>query len=173
MAGNKNSGRRKTSVAEKKLNGTFRKDRHGEQEQTENMLSEIVAFDKETKIETPSAITNKQIASFYQSHTQHLINLGLLTPFDLPELNAMYEVLQQYTEIKAELKKTDITKDFELYKELTYLSEKLLKTFTSLSPRYYISPTARAKLTLDALEIEKKKSENEQSAIGKILARKN
>ncbi len=168
MAGNKNSGRRRLSVAEKKLKGTYRKDRQSEQEQIENEMSELVALNKNSQIQVPKNLTNKNLIEFYKSHTKKLVELGLLADFDLPELNAMYEVLQQYYDVVEELKKTDIKENFILYKELTDISQRLLKTFSSLSSKYYISPTARAKLTLDVLDIQHKQTEN-KSAISKAM----
>lgn len=168
MAGNKNSGRRRLSVAEKKLKGTYRKDRQSEQEQVENEMSEIVALKKNTQIKPPKNLTNKNLIEFYKSHTNKLLELGLLADFDLPELNAMYEVLQQYYDVVEELKKTNIKENFIQYKELTDISQRLLKTFSSLSSKYYISPTARAKLTLDVLDIQHKQTEN-KSAITRAM----
>ncbi len=168
MAGNKNSGRRRLSVAEKKLKGTFRKDRQSEQEQIENEITQIVALNKDAQIKPPKNLVNKNLIEFYKSHTKKLLELGLLAPFDLPELNAMYEVLQQYYDVVEELKKTNIKENFIQYKELTDISQRLLKTFSSLSSKYYISPTARAKLTLDVLDIQHKQNEN-KSAITRAM----
>lgn len=168
MAGNANSGRNRLSVAEKKLKGTFRADRDKKQEKAENTVCNTIAFPKDTIIAPPCHLP-PDIQSLYCQHAQSLISLGLLTPSDLPELAMLYDTLLQYREVNEALKGVDILDDLMTYQMLTNLKCKLQQQFTSLAARYYISPTARAKLTLDVLEIDKKQNEN---AITRILARK-
>jgi phage terminase small subunit len=173
MAGNANSGRKKTSVAEKKLKGTYRKDRDEKQEKAESAVSSLIAFDRDCVIKAPATLSGyPKIKKAFVQHAQSLIQLGLLSPQDVPELTMLYELLAQYTDVSQCLKTVDIVEDFEQYQALTHLRLNLQKQFSSLAARYYISPTARAKLTLDVLEIDKKKSEN-QNAISKILAKRN
>ena len=172
MAGNANSGRKKLSVAEKKLKGTYRKDRDEKQEKAENAVSSQIAFDRNSEIKAPAVFSGyPKIKKAFKLHAQSLIHLGLLAPQDVPELTMLYELLAQYTDVSQCLKSVDIVDNFEQYQALTHLRLNLQKQFSSLAAKYYISPTARAKLTLDVLEIDKKQSENE-SAISKILSQR-
>lgn len=160
----------KKSVAEKKRNGTFKPSRHGEQEKTENLITEIIGSEKLT-VEIPQEIHSKELKDFYKWHTNFLNQLHILTPSDLPSINQMFLTLQQITDIDERLHETDLTKDFETYEALTKLRIKLCNLFNGLATQFYITPTARAKLTLDHLEIAKKQNEN-QSVIGKLIQAK-
>lgn len=159
------------SVAQKKLNGTYRKDRHGKQEQTEQKLSET-CFSPETTLTPPKEITDPFVKDYYLFHTNQLIQLKILSPSDIPEINLLYFQLQQLRQIQKQLLETDLTKDFDQYERLTKLSIKLGNSFSELAKRYYISPTARTRIQLDNLELETKKAEN-QSVISKLLSRNN
>lgn len=162
--------RTRKTVAEKKLNGTYKPSRHGKQEQTENAIQTILQGE-EFSIIPPSEIHNKDIIDFYKWHTNFLSQLKILTPSDLPSINQMFITLQQIQDIDEQLHNTDLVKDFETYEALTKLRIKLCNLFNSVATQFYITPTARAKLTLDHLEIKKKQSEN-QSVIGKLIQAK-
>ncbi len=169
MAGNANSGRKRLSIAEKKLKGTYRADRDEKQEEAESAVSSVIAYEKTARVKAPSYFSS-DIKKLYEQHAKSLIQLGLLIPSDLPELQMLYDTLSQYREVNEALKGVDITDDLMTYQALTSIKCKLQQQFTSLASKYYISPTARAKLTLDVLEIDKKQGENE-SIISKILAK--
>lgn len=163
--------RTRKTIAEKKRNGTFKPSRDGKREQTENKIIEIVGPET-IAFDLPSEIHSKEIISFYKWHTHFLNQLHIITPADIPTLNQMYLTLQQITDIDEQLHKTDLTKDFETYSALTKLRIRLCTLFNQVATQFYITPTARAKLTLDHLEIEKKQSENNQSVIGKLIQAK-
>lgn len=162
--------RTRKTVAEKKRNGTYKPSRHGEQEKTENAIQEIIGQEN-FSINPPKEITSKEIISFYKWHTNFLNQLHILTPSDLPSINQMFLTLQQIQDLDERLHETDLTKDFETYEALTKLRIKLCNLFNGLATQFYITPTARAKLTLDHLEIEKKQNEN-QSVISKLIQAK-
>lgn len=162
--------RTRKTIAEKKRNGTFKPSRDGNREATENKIIEIVGNEK-ISFELPSEIQNEEVISFYKWHTNFLNHLHILTPADIPTLNQMYLTLQQIKNIDSEIQKTDIT-DLDKYTALTKLRIKLCNLFNQVATQFYITPTARAKLTLDHLEIEKKQNENSQSVIGKLIQAK-
>ena len=170
MAGNANSGRKKTPIAEKKLKGTYRADRDGKQESAENTVNNAVAIPRDTAVKAPRTLSKKSAALFEQ-HAAALIQLGILSAVDLPELEMMYQLLDQFREVSECLKDVDIVEQTVLYQSLTHLRINLQKQFSAIAARYYISPAARTKLTLDVLDIEKKKSENE-NALEKILSKR-
>lgn len=162
--------RTRKTIAEKKRNGTFKPSRDGNREATENKIIEIVGNEK-ISFELPSEIQNEEVISFYKWHTNFLNQLHILTPADIPTLNQMYLTLQQIKNIDSEIQKTEIT-DLDKYTALTKLRIKLCNLFNQVATQFYITPTARAKLTLDHLEIEKKQNENSQSVIGKLIQAK-
>lgn len=162
--------RTKKSVAEKKLNGTYKPSRHSKQEQTENIITELITQDKKT-FELPAEITNKEIVSFCNWHLDFLNQLNLITPADSLIFFQMYRTAQQIQDIDEQLHNTDITEDFEKYTALSKLRIKLCKLYNEVAVQFYVTPTARAKLTLDHLEIEKKQNQN-QTVIGKLIQSK-
>lgn len=158
----------KKAVSLHKLNGTYRKDRYGKQEQIEKAVADIIAFSADSVLEPPKNITDNFVKQYYQYHTNELIKLRLLTPSDIPELNNMYLLLQQLRKVQDRLDKLNIDTDLDEYERLTKLEIKLSNTFSELAKRYFISPTARTKLQLDKLDVEKKQAEN-QSVISKLI----
>lgn len=160
----------KSSVAEKKLKGIYRPDRHGEQEKNELVAAET-CFNPDTVLEPPEELSDPYVIEYYQFHTAQLIQLRILSPSDIPELTILYETLEQLRNVQKQIRDTDIVSDFEKYEKLTKLSIKLGNRFGELAKKYYISPVARTRLQLDNLELEQKKIET-QSVIGKILANK-
>lgn len=78
MAGNKNSGRNKKSISEKKLKGTYRKDRDSEQETVEITVQNAgVILAPDTVIEPPAEITDSFVKDYYRFHTNQLIQLNI------------------------------------------------------------------------------------------------
>lgn len=163
--------RPRKSTAEKKLTGTFRSDRQDQVNQDKNeQLIALTNFQEGTQIEAPSEITDSFVRSYYQYHTQQLIQLHILSPSDIPELNQLYFTLQQLRQVQEELQKTAID-DLDKYERLTKLSIKLGNRFSDLAKKYYISPTARTRLQLDNELLKQKQNEN-GSVIGKLIAKK-
>lgn len=159
------------SVAQKKLSGTFRKDRHAKQEKTENEISKT-CFSPETQLSPPPEITDQFVKDYYSFHTNQLIQLKILSPSDIPEINLLYYTLQQLRQVQKELSESDLKNDLDRYEKLTKLSIKLGNRFSELAKRYYISPTARTRIQLDNLELEQKQAEN-KSVISRLINRGN
>jgi hypothetical protein len=164
--GNINSGRNKKPIEQHKLEGTYRKDRHG------NSVEPLLYQYLETVQHfLPSEnITDDFVKVHYQHHVQLLANLNILTYSDIPEINTMYEALQEYRKIYIELKKVSL-RNVDEYEKLSVLLLKYGKRFSELATKYCISPTARNKLTLETLQI-KKEVEDRNSITAKLIGKK-
>jgi phage terminase small subunit len=115
----------------------------------------------------PKSITDKVCKRYYKQHLALLSKLHILSYSDLPELSMMYETLEQYRKVNAQLQSlVPATKE---YGNLSRLAMKLSKHFTELAHHYYLSPVARNKMLIDVLDISAKK---EKSLIGNLIARK-
>ncbi|MGI5085275.1 MULTISPECIES: hypothetical protein [Treponema] len=163
--------RPRKSTSELKLKGTYRDDRHKDRAIVEKEIAELSSFKQGTKIEPPKSLTDKYVVDYFKSHTSLLVSLQILHPVDLPELELLYETLQQVRDVNRQLKKIDMVKDFVMYEKLTKLSLKLSMRFSQLASKYYISPSARTHLELDNLELKNKKLEN-QSIVQKLINKK-
>jgi hypothetical protein len=158
-------GRHKKPIEQHKLEGTYRADRYGNS--AEPVISNFLEIPK--SISPPETITDAFIKSHYKHHVQLLSNLHILTVSDIPEINIMYETLQEYRRIYKELQKLKIGS-----KEYAYLSLLLLKygkRFSDYAVRYCISPAARNKLTLESLQI-KKEIDSQNTITAKLIGKK-
>jgi hypothetical protein len=158
-------GKRKP-IEQHKLDGTFRRDRHGNL--PEPIISNVLEI---PEIKPPSSITDAFIIDQYQHHIQLLARLGILTYSDIPEIEIMYLALQEYRKVYIELQKIDMMKDTDKYDKL---SNRLLKhgqRFSNLAVKYCISPAARNKLTLEALQI-KKEMESQKSITATLIEKR-
>jgi phage terminase small subunit len=158
-------GRHKKPIEQHKLEGTYRADRYGNN--SEPVISTYLEPPKD--FSPPENITDGFVKSHYKHHVQLLANLRILTVSDLPEINMMYETLQEYRRIYAQLRKEKIGG-----KEYAYLSLLLLKygkRFSDYAMKYCISPVARNKLTLESLQI-KKEIDNQNTITAKLIGKK-
>lgn len=160
-------GRPRKSVAELKLNGGYRADRHKEREQSEAQVA-LTCFQEGTVLEPPPEITDKFVIDYYKFHTAQLIAFKILSPADIPLLNSMYFSLQQLRDVERQIRDCDIVSDFDRYDKLTKLSIKLGNRFSDLARKFYITPQARTRLQLDSLELETKTVQS-QSIIQKLI----
>lgn len=156
-------GRHKTPTELKKLTGTYREDRHG----NEVSISEIAPT--VTSVMCPSEIKDKTCRKAFETHTNFLTSLGLLQESDLPQLTSLFVMLQEIKKIAAELEQKPVTDSS--YEGLIHMYVKLTARFDQLASAYYISPAARTRLTSDMIQIQKGKLETE-SITSKLLARK-
>jgi phage terminase small subunit len=158
-------GRHKTPIEQRKLEGTYREDRHGKS------VEPVIApyLELPTDFSPPKNITNAFVKKHYQSHVKLLASLRILTASDIPEINIMYETLQEYRNIYTQLQKTKIGS--EEYQSLSFLLLRYGKRFSEYAVRYCISPMARNRLTLESLQIEKEINSN-ISITAKLIGRK-
>lgn len=164
--------RPKKPVALKKLEGTYRKDRDADREKVEKTLArnENILFPDDVRISCPSTIKTTYVRSYWKKLTKMLISLNVLSPADIPQLEQLCIVLEKLREVqKLFIEVSPIDENFEiLQKHFISLSNK----FDTLGSKYYISPQARTKLTLDNLNCIKteqdiKKNDN---AINSLLS---
>lgn len=161
-------GRHKKPVEQHVLDGTYREDRHGGS--VETAIISYLELPKD--FSPPITIKDSFVKSQYKHHTRLLANLNILTISDLPEINLMYETLQEYRKIYKELEKIKIGSDE--YEKLSYLLLRYGKRFSEYAVRYCISPAARNKLTLETLQAVrlKKEVEKKDTITAKLVKRK-
>jgi phage terminase small subunit len=158
-------GRHKKPIEQHKLEGTYRDCIHGKNAEP------VIAGYLEVPADflPPGTITDGFVKDHYQRHVRLLANLHILTVSDIPEINMMYETLQEYRRIYEKLQEEEIgSKEYE---SLSYLLLKYGKRFSDHAVRYCISPAARNKLTLESLQI-KKEADNQKSMTAKLIGRK-
>jgi phage terminase small subunit len=160
-------GRHKKPVEQHKLEGTFRADRHGDSTE----VAIVHHLEVPNEILPPDNITDNALIEHYKHHVQLLVRLNILTYSDFPEINMMYEALQEYRRLYAELQKVDLVKDIEKYEVLSNRVLKFGQRFSNLAIKYYISPAARNKLTLETLQINKETNE-QKSITAKLINKK-
>jgi hypothetical protein len=158
-------GRHKKPIEQHKLEGTYKDCIHGKS------VEPVIAGYLEVPVDLspPAAITDAFVKSHYQNHIRLLENLQILTVSDIPEIDMMYETLQEYRRIYVKLQEFQI--GGEEYENLSRLLLKYGKRFSDYAVRYCISPAARNKLTLESLQI-KKEVENQKSITAKLIGRK-
>jgi hypothetical protein len=158
-------GRHKKPIEQLKLQGTFRADRH------DKSIEPVIAEHLEPPgdVMPPETITDEFVKFHYQHHVQLLANLRILTLSDVPEIDSMYETLQEYRKIYVELQRTKIGS--EEYERLALLLLRYGKRFSEYAVRYCISPMARNKLTLESLQI-KKEIDSQDTIVAKLISKK-
>jgi phage terminase small subunit len=158
-------GRHKKAIEQRKLEGTYREDRHGK-----NVEPVIAPYlDPPKDFLPPKNITDAFVKQHYQQHVQLLANLHILTISDIPEINMLYETLQEYRKIYIHLQKEKI--DSEKYESLSRLLLRYGKRFSDYAVRYCISPMARNRLTLESLQI-KKEIDSQNTITARLIGRK-
>lgn len=167
----KMAGRPPKPIELKKIEGTFRLDRDAEREKASKVIAKAdnVIFEKGIRVSAPKSLTTKYVRSFWKKLTSMLINLRVLSSADIPQLEQLCIVLEKLREVQ-EVWAT-ITPLDESYDRIQKLYISLSNKFDALSSKYYISPQARAKLTLDHLAIAKGEQDLEKNAnaIGNLL----
>jgi phage terminase small subunit len=155
------------SIELKKLEGTYRKDRDG------NSVEPFIAnyLEVPLSILPPKNITDELCREHYIHHVNLLANLKILTYSDLPEIDLMYETLQEYRKIYNKLSEINIEKDIEKYESMSKLLIRFSKRFSELAVKYCISPVARSRLTLDMLQI-KKETDTQKTITSKLIGKK-
>jgi len=178
MAGNKNSGRKRISIAEKKLSGDFKKHikRNQSQEQSELIAQENAPtrLDDNTKIDLPKEITNKEVIYWFNSYSENAKHNGYLLPQDLATLHLAAWNLQRLLDTMSEIDKLEADDPLNdhietLYRRVTRLQNLFDKNCIKLS----VSQPDRLKLVMDAIELNRKQKEAEQqqSAIMRVISK--
>lgn len=162
--------RHKKPVALKKLQGTYRSDRDGNR--AEHIINDIIPA--ANNISVPEEIKDEFVIHYFKEHINFLERLQLLQNADIPHLTQMYLILQQIREVNIKIesiKQKGILENLADYETLTRIMLKLVEKYDSFARTYYLTPLSRTRLTIDALNIEKLKSEN-PSITQKLLNKK-
>jgi phage terminase small subunit len=159
-------GRHKKPIEQRILEGSYRKNVHG------NSVEPIIYNALEVPdIKPTTNLTDPFVINHYQHHVQLLARLNILTYSDIPEIEIMYHALQEYRKLYNELQKVDIIKDLEKYDKLSERMLRIGQRFSNLAVKYCISPIARNKLTLESLQI-KKEVESQKSITAFLIEKK-
>lgn len=167
-------GRPPKPIEQKKLEGTYRKDRDLQREQTEKQLREAPSamFKPGEKVKCPASITDRYVRNYWKKMTTALIALGVLSYVDVPEVEQLCMTLQKLREVQVTFSTlSPFDEDFDLW-EKRYI--RLANKFSELGAKYFISPAARSKLRLEDLNIQKTEKELEKasSPLDDILKRR-
>lgn len=158
----------------KKLKGTLNVTREKQKPAADVKISKIngIIFAGDIKISCPKTIKTTYCKKFWKSLINMLINLRILSPNDLAEIEHMILILEFLREVDKKLAETDFLNP--QYDVLLDRQTKLYKQWASLSAKYYISPVARQKMIVDNLAIEKSRQEIEinskKSTISNLLS---
>ena len=170
------AGRPRKPVAQKKFEGTYRKDRDQERELVEKKVIETGALiPKDKKISCPKSIKTKYVRSYWRKLTTTLISMQVLSEIDLPQLETMLLILEKLREVQEEFSNYTVKDDPAIFDACLKLMQRLTQMFDSLASKYYISPAARSKLTLDVLNIQKTAQEIQKnlSGVDKVMQLRN
>lgn len=154
-----------------KLSGTYRADRH--EDRIDDLITTIVPA--ATNVPVPEEIKDEYVKHYFTTQVTFLEKLGLLQNSDIPHLTQMFLLLQQLREINKKVEEYQvkgIIDNLDTYETLVKIMIKLTDKYNVIAKEYYITPVARTKLTLDALNIEKLQAENSTSITAKLLERK-
>ncbi len=164
--------RPKKPIELKKLEGTYRKDRDENSEKVQDVLVQNtkIIFSPDVKVTCPKTIQTKYVRSYWKKLTSMLIGLKVLSPSDIPQLEQLCIVLEKLREVQELWMK--ISPLDESYERVQKMYINLSNKFDVLGSKYYISPQARAKLTLDVLNVTKTKQDIEKNdnAINNLLS---
>lgn len=159
------------TVAQKKIEGTYRKDRDGEREKAEAAFSQAgAALPPGAKVSVPRSLRTRAGRSFFKRHVETLIGLQVLAAPDLPQVERLWVVYEKLAEIQARMIECDpLDGDFPALQK-SFLS--LARYFDGLAKSYFISPAARSRLALDALAVSKAAQEVRagEDVIGALLS---
>lgn len=141
-------------VSQKKLEGTYRKDRDGEREKAAAALSQAGAvLPPGAKVSVPRTLRTRAGRSFFKRHVEMLIGLQVLSEPDLPQVERLWIAYEKLAEIQAEMIELDPLDEKFPALQKSFLS--LSRYFDGLAKSYFISPAARSRLALDALAVSK------------------
>lgn len=161
-------GRPRKPTEQKKLEGTYRKDRDVSADTRIAETSVIVP--EGTRIPVPKTITTKFCRKYFKEVVKNLEVMHVLSRADLPQIENLCITLEKLREVQEIFAQTSpFDEEFDLIeKRFTRLSQK----FDLLASKYYISPAARTQLKLQDLNLVKTAQEikKNESAVSNLLA---
>lgn len=169
------AGRPRKPVALKKLEGTYREDRDGENAVIEQKMAAILP---QKHLKVPKTITNPEVKKAYKNHIELLRSLGGMAEqiADSPILESAYYSLQVAYEYREIMKNPDLTTDegMEKWGAAAGIYLKFMERFEKITKDFYLTPKERAKLKLDVLTATEKEQniQKNQSIIASLLEKK-
>ena len=164
------AGRPPKPVELKKFEGTYRKDRDQKKEKTEKSLTLVpgMIIPKDEKVTCPKTLKTPYVRKYWKKLTNNLIQLQVLSYNDIPQLENIMIILEKLREAQEQFAACSLSEATEVVKfgVILDLVNKLTKMFNELASKYYISPSARSKLVLDVMTIEKTSQEIKKNATG-------
>lgn len=155
-------GRIKKPVELKELEGTYRADRDGERKAVQLTIKKTSLLYTKKNIPCPANITDEYVRKYWKNLTKALLSIHVLSGADIPQLEMMCKILERIRKLQTQLDTIEDDLEQEEILERRYL--KLVEKFDSLAQKYYVSPQARSKLTLDELNVVKTGQEVAKSA---------
>lgn len=140
-------GRPAKSVAQHKLDGTYRADRH----------ANTLAADALKKAPKPPAHLSKQEASAWKRITANLVEIGVLCPIDLPQIERYFEIRRNYEIARDGLEKMGLLivqegsqgQTREITNPMFGIMMECHRRMLEIEEKYGFSPTGRRKITID------------------------
>jgi hypothetical protein len=157
--------RQRKPIEQHKLDGTYRKDRHGNS--AEALVGSVLEVP--TNILPPDTLKDDYCREHYKYHVNHMAKLKILSLSDIPEIDIMYDCLQRYRKINTAL--SELSPASEEYAGLSRLLLKFGAQFSAIAAKYYISPSARNKVKIEELAIQKEEV-RQTSLTAKLIGKK-
>lgn len=166
-------GRQRLPTELKALKGTLNTTREKNNPSADTALAKksTAIFPEETKIACPKTIKSKYVRAYWKKLTAMLVSIRVLSPADIPQLEQLCLILEKLREVQTYYSDLDPLEDFDTFEKTQKVFIALSNKFDQLGSKYYISPAARTKLTLDELNVIKTGQEiqKNESAIGALL----
>ena len=166
-------GRPRLPTELKALKGTLNTTREKNKPSVDTALAKksTAIFPEETKIACQKTIKSKYVKAYWKKLTAMLVSIRVLSPADIPQLEQLCLILEKLREVQKFYSDLDPLEDFEAFSNAQKVYIALSNKFDQLGSKYYISPAARTKLTLDELNVIKTGQEiqKNESAISAIL----
>ena len=159
------------TIAQKKIDGTYNVTTDGARERAELAVASIGSFyPRGTALRCPKSIQTKGGRKHWREVTQHNIALGMLSPVDLPQVERLCVLYEEQERLRSLLQGA-APLDGE-YEPLLQEYLKASKAYDELAAKYYISPQARSRLALDALNVARAAQDVKAAddGIGQLLA---
>lgn len=162
----------------KKFRGTLNTTREKKNPSADKAIAKLpgVIIPKDERLSTPKTLKSSYVRKYWKSLTNNLIQMQVLSYADIPQLENMMIILEKLRSTQEEFANCKLSNEIEIVKfdMILKLVNKLTTMFNDLASKYYVSPAARSKLTLDMLNIQKTEQEitKNKSAIDELIAKR-
>ena len=164
---------RQKPIAQKRLEGTYRECVDGDRARAEALVASVGSFfPPGTELRPPKSLATRKGRAHWREAARHNVALGMLSPVDLPQLERMCLLYEETERLRPLVQAAD--PEGEEYGGLLSAYLKAAKAYDELAAKYYISPQARSRLALDALNVTKAAQDVRAAddGIGQLLARR-